>query len=159
MRVYTSDKHLHAAVTVRVSLTRVQPLAGDAESLGEGAGSQLLLDVAHAPGLVRVALLRHADEQDVVLGGPHLPLFQPGFARRALGREEPSDRAPPAERVAARHGHRLGHEEEAQRTLQQIHGEDGMRLCRAEYGEETQLRGDVDSCIRSSTSGGRARTI
>lgn len=101
-------------------LTQVEPLGGDAQSLRELVGFELLLDVALHPDLVRAALLDDADEQDVVLDAPRLPLSEPVLARRTPGGQRAPD-APPAEGVSAGHGHRLGHQEQTNGTLQQIH--------------------------------------
>lgn len=87
----------------------------------EVAELELLHYLGPRPGLAGAALLHHADEQHVVLHGPHLALLQPLPARRAPGRQEATG-APAAEGVTARHGHRLAHQEEAQRTLEQLHG-------------------------------------
>lgn len=83
-------------------------------------GFELLLDLAPDSGFFGVALLSDADEQHVVLRGPHLPLLEPLLAEGASGREVVLG-APAAERVSAGHGHRLGQQEETAWTLQQLH--------------------------------------
>lgn len=84
--------------------------------------------------LVWAALFGHADEQNVVLHAFHLSLLEPFFARRAFGREV-TPQAPPAKRVTARHGHRLAHQEETERTLQQIHGGWVMSPAQTSHGK------------------------
>lgn len=105
----------------RVSLTQAQLLIDYAQSFGELVGLELLVDLALDSRLFGVTFLDDTDQQHVVLHGLHVIWFQPLFAHGAFGREVTPD-APPAERVAARHGHGLAHQEEAERTLQQVHG-------------------------------------
>lgn len=97
----------------------MQSLGGDPQRLGELAGSELVLDVTSEPALLGTALLHHTDEQDVVPRRPDFLLPQLHSAHRALGREVAADHAPPAERVTAGHGHRLRHQEETKRAVQQ----------------------------------------
>lgn len=107
-------------VVVQRGLTQAQPLVGRAQRFHELAGSELLLDLAPDSGFLGVALLRDADEQHVVLRGPQLPLFEPLLADGASGREV-ALHAPPAERMAARDGHRLAKQEETVWTLRDVH--------------------------------------